>query len=53
MNHFLPYLLQLEPISPVSPKLNKGDHFSDLRGYLNETINILCPAMGWPRPIFK
>lgn len=42
-----------EPISPVSPKINKGDDYNIIKVKKNDLITLLCPAMSWPTPVYK
>ncbi|XP_031640128.1 Down syndrome cell adhesion molecule-like protein Dscam2 isoform X17 [Contarinia nasturtii] len=48
-------LVITEPIGRISPKISVADEFSvrGVRVRVNGTINIACPAMAYPAPIFR
>lgn len=44
-----------EPIGRIAPKINVADEFSvrGVRVRINHTVNIACPAMAYPAPIYR
>lgn len=47
--------IRTEPIGKIRPKISVADEFSvrGVRVRINSTINIACPAMAYPAPIFR
>ncbi|XP_052841689.1 cell adhesion molecule Dscam2 isoform X19 [Drosophila gunungcola] len=46
-------LVITEPVGSVSPKINTGEDFKNLKGKSGQDLSILCPAQGYPQPFFR
>jgi hypothetical protein len=47
------FLVALEPVGSVSPKISTGDDLKNVKVRLNESISLMCPAQAFPIPVYK
>lgn len=41
-----------EPVGSVAPKI-AGENIQIIRVYENKSLSILCPAQGFPTPVYR
>lgn len=42
-----------EPVGSVAPKINTAESIQLIRGNNGSSLNILCPAQAFPKPVYR
>ncbi len=42
-----------EPVASTQPRVSVGEDLKSVKGELEKSLTLLCPAQAWPTPIFR
>lgn len=47
------FIINIEPVAANAPKVMTGGDIKVISAEIDQNLNILCPAQGFPTPIYR